>query len=108
MRRVPDIVRRRDQRTPVPYGRPLRMHGVRSGSNLQLLMGGDEVVVPAMRGAEAQQDLPAATNDVGSGVHEGEAEAFPLPAHDLGREGEQGDPLAEVPSQSGDLEPRTV
>lgn len=58
----------------------------------------DEQLVPAMRGAEAQHDLPAAADDLGSGVHEGLAEALPLPAHDLGGESQEGDPLAEVPS----------
>src|ERR1044071_8421089 len=61
-----------------------------------------------MRGAEAQHDLLATADDLGGDVHEGLAEALPLPAHDLGGEGQQGDPLAEVPGEPGDLEPRAV
>src|SRR5215813_8158148 len=89
-------------------GDPLHVRGAWSGSDLQLLMCRDEELMPAMRSAEAQHDLPAAADDLGRDVHEGLAEALPLPTHDLGGEGQQRDPLAEVPGQPGDLEPCAV
>src|SRR5437868_5667599 len=108
MTRVPDVARRCDRGAPVPCGRPLHVRGAWSGSDLQLLMRRDEELVPAMRSAEAQEDLPAPADDLGGDVHKGLAEALPLPAHDLGGEGQQGDPLAEVPGEPGDLEPRAI
>ena len=60
-------------------------------------MRGDELV-PAVSSAEANDDLPAATNDLRGDIHEGLSEALPLPAHDLRGKGELGDPLAEMPS----------
>src|SRR5436189_3821157 len=75
---------------------------------LELLMRGDEKPAPAVRRAEAQDNLPATPNDLGGDVHEGLPEAFPLPAHDLAGEGELRDPLAEIPGEPGDLEPGAV
>jgi hypothetical protein len=77
-------------------------------SDLQLLVRGDEELVPAVRRAQAQDDLAAAANDLGGDMHEGLPEAFPFPAHDLRRQRELGDPLAEVPGEPGDLEPGAV
>src|SRR5258708_11129496 len=89
-------------------GGPLHVPGAWSGSDLQPLMRRDEELVPAVGCAEAQDDLPAAADDLGGDVHKGLAEALPLPAHDLGGECQQGDPLAEVPGEPGDLKPGAV
>ena len=47
-------------------------------------------------------------NNLGRHVDEGTAKAFPLPTHDLGRQGELSDPLAEIPGEAADLEPGAV
>jgi hypothetical protein len=41
-------------------------------------------------------------------VNEVAAESFPLPAHDLRRQSDLGDPLPEVPGEPGDLQPCRV
>jgi hypothetical protein len=46
--------------------------------------------------------------DLGSDVNKVAAKALPLPAHDLRGQSDLRDPLAEIPGQSGDLEPCRV
>jgi hypothetical protein len=77
-------------------------------SNLQLLVRGDQELVPAVCRAHAQHDLAAAANDLGGDVHEGLPKPLPFPAHDLRGQRELGDPLAEVPGEPRDLEPGAV
>src|SRR6266566_2277651 len=62
----------------------------------------------AMRVGELHDQAPPLFEHLGGDVNEMAAEAFPLPAHDLGGQRQLRDPLAQVPGQPGDLKPCPV
>ena len=66
-------------------------------------MSGEDVGKKPMRSGKPYYQAPPALQDLGSDVDKVAAKAFPLPAHDLTGQSELGNPLAEIPSQSGDL-----
>lgn len=77
-------------------------------SGLQPNMSSEDVGQKSMRSGKPHHQAPPALQDLGSDIDKVAAKAFPLPAHDLTGQSELGNPLAEIPSQPGDLEPGRV
>ena len=75
---------------------------------LQPCVRGEELGQMAMRTGKSHDQPSSRLQYLGRHVDEVAAESLPLPAHDLRGKRELGDPLAEVPGEPGDLEPRAV
>src|SRR5688572_10900855 len=71
-------------------------------------MSSEDIGQTPMRSRKPHHQTPPGLQDLGSDVDKMAAKAFPLPAHYLARQSDLGDPLAEIPSQPGDLEPCRV
>src|SRR5437016_12892560 len=61
-----------------------------------------------MRSRKPNYQAPPGLEDVGSDVDKVTAKALRLPTHHLAGQGDLGNPLAEIPSQPGELEPCRV
>src|SRR5512147_2777737 len=71
-------------------------------------MSGENVGQKPMRSGKPNHPGSTKLQDLGCDVDKVTAKAFPLPARHLAGQGDLGNPLAEIPSQPGDLEPCRV
>src|SRR6267142_5311322 len=71
-------------------------------------MSGEDVGQKPMRSGKPYYQATPALQDLGRKVDKMAAKSFPLPAHHLCGQSDLGNPLAEIPSQPGDLEPGRI
>lgn len=77
-------------------------------SDLQSLVSRDQLACEGMLTEDSDTELTCGAHDLDGQSDECSTKALPLPARDLLSERHLGDPLAQVPGESGDLEPSRV
>src|SRR5438093_6945721 len=71
-------------------------------------MSGEDVGQKPMRSGKPHHQAPPGLQDLGSDINKVAPKALPLPAHHFAGQGDLGNPLAEIPSQPGNLQPCRV